>query len=163
MSQDNRIDIEITPEDDAKIIGHINGLMETLLPYLQTMTPDERREIFKLGDKTQPFLSKNVEYASLNPDLVPIFLDLNLLGRDVSSNSKLATYQRMLAPVTSALDDTIMLTGAEALQGALMFYNNVRLAAANGVTQAKAIYEDLATRFPRGRRRSKADQAAETA
>ena len=124
-----------------------------LLPYLQTMTPEERREVFKLGDKTQSFLDKNVEYAGLNPDLVPMFLNLEHFSRDVNGNAKLSSYRRMLNPLITALDDSITLTGAEALQGALAPYNNVRLAAANGVAKAKAIYEDLAARFPRGRKR----------
>lgn len=153
MSQDNRADIAIPAEVHAQIMEHIEGLNTALMPYLQTLTTDERKELFKLGDKNQGFLGKNLEYARQNLDLVPGYLNLDLLTRDVDANVLLTSYVRRLSPLMVALEDTTMLTGSEALQGAMMFYHNVKLAAANGVTKAKAIYDDLSIRFPGARRK----------
>ena len=161
MSQDSRADIDIPDELDRRIHGHIDGLYTDLLALLLTLTADERKELFKLGEKNLPFLNKSVEYANQHNELVPVFLNLLLLGRHVSSNARLANYQRRLQPLMVALDDTVVLTGSEALQGAMMFYHNVKLMAANGVVKAKAIYEDLSIRFPGGRRK-KAAPAAES-
>jgi hypothetical protein len=157
--QDNRIDLQISPEDDAKIQAHIDGLIDTLLPYLQTLTTEERRELPKLGEKSFAFLAKTMEYAELNADLVPMYLDQALFAHDVQANDQLLTYQRRLATVTTALDDSVVLTGSEAYSAALMFYHNVKLAAKNGVAHAKAVYEDLAARFPGNRRKKSAPSA----
>lgn len=156
MSQDNRIDIDIPDELDQQIHAHIDGLYSGLLVLLKTASTEQRKELFKLGEKNAPFLNKSVEYANQHADLVPVFLSLALLNRSVSSNARLAGYQRRLRPLMTALDDSVMLTGSDALQGAMMFYHNVKLLAANGVAKAKAIYDDLAVRFPGGRRKKAA-------
>lgn len=154
MSQDNRADIVINDELHARIQGYIQGLTTDLLPLLQTLSAEDRKELFKLGEKNLPFLLKNMEYAEGNPELVPVFLDLPMMARDVNGNARLTGYARQLQPLMVALDDTITLTGSEALQGAMMFYHNVKLLSFNGVTKAKAIYDDLSIRFPGKRKRA---------
>jgi TolA-binding protein len=44
--------------------------------------------------------------------------------------------------------------GSEAYQAALVFYNSVKFAAAQGVSGAKAVYDELKKRFPGGKRRT---------
>jgi hypothetical protein len=41
-----------------------------------------------------------------------------------------------------------MIAGSEAYQAALMFYKSVKMAAAQDIPGAKAVYEELKTRFP---------------
>jgi hypothetical protein len=50
--------------------------------------------------------------------------------------------------------DTEMTAGSEAYQAALVFYKSVKMAAAQDVPGAKAVYEELKTRFPGGKRKS---------
>jgi hypothetical protein len=153
MSQDSRADFEISDEMDRRINGMIDGLTLELLVILSTLTAEERRELHKKGDKKQGWVDKCQEYAGQNPEAVPVFLDLAWFNRSVTNNARLSNYQRKLNPLMVALDDTVMLTGAEALSGATMFYQNIKLLAANGVVKAKAIYEDLSSRFTGGRRK----------
>jgi hypothetical protein len=56
------------------------------------------------------------------------------------------------------VDDTEMLTGSEAYQAALVFYKAVKMAAAQDVPGAKAVYEEFKTRFPGGKRPSGATE-----
>jgi hypothetical protein len=47
-----------------------------------------------------------------------------------------------------------MAAGSEGYQAALVFYKSVKMAAAQDVPGAKAVYEELKTRFPqRGKRK----------
>jgi hypothetical protein len=161
MSQGNRIDIQISAEDHAKIQRYVNGLNETLMPYLQTLTTQDRKELPKLGDKSIAFVNKTREYMERDKDLVPVFLDTALFTHDVESYAQLAVYQRQLAAVVTALDDSMMLSGSEAYSSALLFYHHAKMLAMNGVTKAKSVYEDLATRFPGSRRRNTAEAKAE--
>ena len=52
-----------------------------------------------------------------------------------------------------------MTAGSEAYQAALVFYKSVKMAAAQDVPGAKAVYEELRTRVPGGKRKT---GAAET-
>jgi hypothetical protein len=47
------------------------------------------------------------------------------------------------------IGDTEMIPGSEAYQAALVFYKSVKMAAAQDIPGAKAVYEELKTRFPR--------------
>ncbi|MDR2408410.1 MAG: hypothetical protein LBE13_09920 [Bacteroidales bacterium] len=53
-----------------------------------------------------------------------------------------------------AVDDTEMTAGSEAYQAALVFYHSVKTAAAPAIPGAKAVYEELKTRFPSSKRKS---------
>jgi hypothetical protein len=44
-----------------------------------------------------------------------------------------------------------MVSGSEAFNASLVFYNSAKVAAAQDVPGAKAIYEELKRRFPRGK------------
>jgi len=73
MSLENRISIEITPEDQQAIEGALDTLRTTLQPYLQSLTAQDRRELPKMGDGNLPFVSKAVEYAEGTiPPLYPL-------------------------------------------------------------------------------------------
>jgi hypothetical protein len=47
-----------------------------------------------------------------------------------------------------------MTAGSEAYQAALVFYKSVKMAAAQDIPGAKAVYEELKTRFPSGKRKN---------
>jgi hypothetical protein len=50
--------------------------------------------------------------------------------------------------ILTEVDDMATIAGSEALSSILSYYNNVKDAAKKGVPGAKAIYDDLAKRFP---------------
>jgi hypothetical protein len=51
--------------------------LRTLLnPYVHPLTPAERNDIPKMGDKTLSFVEKTFEPACLNPDLRPSYLNM---------------------------------------------------------------------------------------
>jgi hypothetical protein len=45
-----------------------------------------------------------------------------------------------------------MTAGSEAFQSALIFYNSAKVATSQSIPGAKAVYEELKRRFPRGKR-----------
>jgi hypothetical protein len=51
-----------------------------------------------------------------------------------------------------AIEDTVMTAGSEAYHAAFAFYHNIQAAAKDDVPGAKAIFADLKTRFPGGKR-----------
>lgn len=153
MSQKNLISLNIPEADLTEIKACIDTLKEKLMPHLLKLSPDERQELLKMGDKTVAFVQKSVEYCKSNPDLVPPFIDVDELSVDLSAFEILrAIYQPMLQ-MTNAVSDTMSVTGSEALSACLMFYSTVKNATRSSNVKAETIYNDLANRFPgRGRR-----------
>jgi hypothetical protein len=116
------------------------------------LTPEERRELPKMGAKTLSFVEKAYDFAKQNPNLVPPYLDLAAFGVDFTDAHGLWTLANTVRQLGEGLDDTEMAAGSEAYQAALVFYKSVKMAAAQDIPGAKAIYEELKTRFPQGGR-----------
>ena len=156
MAQKNLISVNI-PEADLKDCKAAIAVLKTkLMPYLQTLTPTERQEMPKMGEKSTSFVQKGLEYSLKNPDLVPSFLDLAALQTDVDAVLTLRDLTQDLNPITEALNDSMTLAGSEAYQGVLVFYTNAKNAMKVKAPNAATIYNDLSARFPGGSVRAKA-------
>jgi hypothetical protein len=125
---------------------------KTLLsPYVETLTPEERRDLYAMGDKSVAFVEKSYDFAVQNPSLVPSYLDMTEFSNDKTDAVGLWTLLNTSQQVTQGISDTAMTAGGDALHEALIFYNHVKYAASQDVYGAKAIYEELRKRFPHGR------------
>ena len=94
------------------------------------------------------FVQKIHDYARKNPDLVPPYLDLEEMSRDLAAIRQLREFQMDLGPLASAVDDNMILAGSDAYRAALLFLNSTKLAAKSNIGCAHSIYQDLSTRFP---------------
>ena len=148
MSTVNQASIRIAAADLAEINTSIQTLQTKLLPYLVALSPDDRRELPKMGDKTISFVQKAQEYCSQNPDLVPPFLDVGEFDVDITTYEQIRSMYQPLMQITDTMRDTMLLTGSEAYSASLMFYNTIRHAAKSKVQKAETIYNDLSARFP---------------
>ena len=84
----------------------------------------------------------------LKNKLAPAYLDFGAMETDVKAVEVLREINQGLAPLEEALSDSLILSGSEAYQGALLFYGNVKAAAKAKTPGASAIYDDLSARFP---------------
>jgi hypothetical protein len=126
----------------------IDEIKELLAPYMLALTPAERQTIPKMGEKTLGFVEKSYDFARQNLPLVPSYLNLDAFGVDFSDAHGLWTLCNSVRQLEESIDDTEMIAGSEAYQAALVFYQSVKAAAAQDVPGAKAVYEELKTRFP---------------
>src|ERR1035437_4738925 len=147
MSTQNLISASVTPANKTTLLG-IGAQIRALLPFLLAKTPDERRKGFKLGDNTLPFLQKALSYANQNPQMVPNYIPVVEWTKDTALATDLDQMLQSIEPVIQNINDTYQEAGVEALGAALAFYNAVKLAAANNVPGAQAIYDDLSSQFP---------------
>ena len=148
MAQQDLISVKIPEADLAEVKAAIAVLKAKLLPHLKVLTVQERSDIPKMGDKTVAFVRKALDYAQLYQNLVPTFLDLEAMETDVAAVGSLWLLSRDFISVSQAVEDSIMLSGSEAYQAALVFYASVKSAAKLGVPGAQAVYDDLSARFP---------------
>jgi hypothetical protein len=144
---ENKVSASLTSEAAAEIKG-ATGVIENNLPPLISLTAEQRQATPKMGDKTLAFVYKALEYAKQNPELVPAFLDLTEVEKDVELVKALNNVLKPLAQLVEKLDDTTLQAGSEAYTAALVFYNSVKGAAKAGVPGTKSVYDDLQARFP---------------
>lgn len=122
-------------------------LIATNLPNLITLTPDERMELPKMGERSLSFVTKSLEYARQFPNIIPKYLSTDEFAVDLTSVQDLFAILVPLRKLVEELEDTQMLAGSEAYAAALVFYNAVKRAVADGETGLKAVYDDLSQRY----------------
>jgi hypothetical protein len=147
VRMDNKISIAIPDAVQKQVLTKLTELKGLLAPYLIALTPQQRQAILKMGDRSQPFVDKSLEYAQRNPNLLPSFLNLAEWKKDSAGRKQLTDMHYVLAELGSNVADTNMQCGSEAYNQALLFYNSVKLAAKNNVPDAKVIAEELGKRF----------------
>jgi len=133
----------ILTQVNAKI-AEVIGLLK---PYTLTLTPEERKNMLKLGDKSSAFVDKAFEYTKTNPEFIPAFMTANDFEIDLADSKNLVGPVSLVTQLLYSLDDTMMVAGSEAYYAALYYYSNVQQSAAVNIPGAKAIQEELKKRF----------------
>jgi len=104
--------------------------------------------MLKLCEKTAGFEQKCASYMASRPDLIPNFVDVNMLGQDRAGWADVADIMHALMDVYQPVDDTEMQLAHQIYLPDLSYYQTVALAAKRNVPGAQVIYDDLKTRFP---------------
>lgn len=147
MEQKGRISLEFTDELEASILKLLDDAY-VLFPAHLSLPESERKGGFKLGDKTSEFLEKGKFYMEQNPQFTPGFVDKTEAFMDANYAMKMMAISRKMNTILTEVDDMATIAGSEALTAVLSYYHSVKDAARKGVPGAKAIYDDLAKRFP---------------
>jgi hypothetical protein len=132
-----------------QVRSKLREVSELLDPYATALTASERHDLPKMGEKSLSFGEKARELAVENPDLCPPYLDVEAFNVDMADATGLRVVRNNASQALETIDDIALLSGSEAYQAALAFYNYVRLLASRDVPRAKAVYEELKKRFPR--------------
>jgi hypothetical protein len=153
---DNSISITIPPSDLQIVKDALATIQTTLEPYLIALTPEDRRKLLKMGDGSEPFVAKVMDYAVSDPQFLPPYVQFAEMKKDWEAVTGLLPIFRTVQQLENNLSDTVMLTGSETFDASLSYYNSVKMAAKMNVPNAKTIYEDLSKRFEaQGKRKAK--------
>ena len=71
MSTKKQISVEIPEEVIASVLQMLTTCKAELAPYMQGLTAEERRDLFKMGDKTVATVQKTKSYTETNPRIYP--------------------------------------------------------------------------------------------
>jgi hypothetical protein len=142
----NRISATLSAADRDAVLAAIATIKQKL-PFLIDLSPEERKTLPRMGDKSRAFVSKAAEVATQNSDFLPRSFDVEELRRDAELFEALQPIALALTQVQELLDDTLVEVGAEAYTAALVVYNYARN---NGQGQAlDAVADELSRRFAR--------------
>lgn len=147
MSTKNQISVEIPQNVINEVNQKLQDCKALLQPYLQALTPDEKKSLFKMGDKTVATVQKVKSYLESNPEFAPAYMDKTEFLKDEAVVSVLTPLGNLATQFASDINDTIMLAGSEALMTSMLYYGTAKEAALRGIPTAKPIYDDLSQRF----------------
>jgi hypothetical protein len=140
----DRIDVTLTAEQIAAVRTAVATLNDAL-PFLVSMSTAERNRLMKMGPKSESFVRQTHQLATEHPEILPNGLVLADLDRDLALRDALLPTQQDLMLLLQKVNDTMMLAGADLMQGSLIIYRGLRSfgdAAGYG-----AIREELGRRF----------------
>lgn len=133
-------------EADMQQIKAAIQTIQQKLPFLITLTVEERRKLFKMGDKSLAFVNNSLNAAQSNRDILPASFSVEELVRDTQLAASLTEILILLRQLTEQVDDTLMAVGSEAVTGSLTVYDYVKTAAKK-TPGLKALAEQLGERF----------------
>src|ERR1035437_3667728 len=122
MATQNLVSAQIAAAVKVQIQTNINAIA-TALPFLISLTAEERKGGLKLGDKTVAFVDKAIGYANTNAALVPAYINLPEIQKDYQLQKDLIEILKSLHTLVQKVEDTEQEAGAEAYNGILGFYN----------------------------------------
>lgn len=149
----NNISFTLTSEEKAQIEDAIKVLEGVLEPKLETLLPEDKRDMPKMGNKTVSFVEKALEYGTVYPEYLPSFVDVPEAKIDMESVRTLRSLLTPLQRITNRLDDSMTLAGSEAYACSRTVYKVMKNAASLGQPGAAEAAKELGKRFPTTRKK----------
>lgn len=131
---------------DLQAIRDAFALIASKLPFLVSLTVEERKATFKAGPDSLSFLTNAATAVRNNPDIFPTTFDAAGFLKDVDLFAQLTEVGSAVASISSQVDDTRMAVGGEAMQGGSQVYKYVTTAAKT-TPGLKPVAEQLGMRF----------------
>ncbi len=141
----NNISASISPEK-MKAIKEAIKLIGEELPFLISLTVDEKKSLTKLGPKSVDFVRDCTNVAGNYPQILPAGFDSTELAKDGLLFEQLSEIKMLLNSLNEKINDTTTAVGNEAMKSSLTVYDYVKTAA-KSQPGLKSVAEDLQKRF----------------
>ncbi|MER3433915.1 MAG: hypothetical protein C4288_10895 [Leptolyngbya sp. ERB_1_1] len=142
----NRISASLTAKDRTEVLAAMTTI-KAKLPFLLSLTTEERKGLPKMGDRNLPFVKKALEVATQNPDFLPRSFEIEELRKDVELFESLYPLVVAFTQLNELLIDTHTVAGSEAYAAALQVYNYAKLS--GNSAGMEAVVDELGQRFSR--------------
>ena len=145
----NRISLRL---EDADLVAVEDAIatLEQRLSGLIGLTPEERRELTKMGDKSEAFCRQAVITLGKHPDVLPRNFDVDEYRADLAALDALRPLLARLQRVYDRMVDSEMALGSDLMVASLEGYAHLKVAGrGDGLDTLK---EALGARFNRKRR-----------
>jgi hypothetical protein len=139
------VNASISPQDMQEIKAALQ-IIQKKLPFLITLSVEQRRKLVKMGDKSLAFVNNSVAAAQSNRDILPASFDVEELVRDYQLTTTLTELLTSMRQLTEQVDDTLLAVGSNTMTSSLTVYDYVKTAAKK-TPGLKTIAEQLGERF----------------
>jgi hypothetical protein len=144
MSYQN-IAATLSPQDIQEIKAALQTVQKKM-PFLITLSTEERRKLVKMGDKSLAFVNNSITAAQSNREILPATFDVEELVQDYQLAAALTELLTSMQQLTEQVDDTLMAVGSEAMTSSLTVYDYVKTASKK-TPGLKTVAEQLGERF----------------
>jgi hypothetical protein len=117
----NLVSLHLSAQDLADLDGAIDVLRRVLTPLI-ALQPAQRRELNKMGDKSEAFCRQTLTVLAANPQMVPPNLGLAEAQADLLALEQLRPRLLQLRQLVERADDTEMALGSDIIGVALEGY-----------------------------------------
>ena len=143
---ENKISASIDAVVLAKIIQNLDDAY-SLIPALTSLSLQQRKESFKMGDGSVAFANDSYKEAKGNSSLKPPFVELDEMEKDLNYDAALKEIEVKVDLFAERISDTRMVVGSEAMNAALAIYNYVKQCTVQNMPGSKTAYENMKKRF----------------
>jgi hypothetical protein len=153
MPQQNLVSATLTDTDQTAVLTAITTI-KNKLPFLITLTTDQRKSLPKMGDNSTPFVDKAYQFASQNTDKLGADFGMDDYTQDYELFQQLQPIVTAMSELSESLSDTELALGSD-----LMVRSNVAYGLMKVFGKASGSFDDLrrdmGARFARGPRKPK--------
>ncbi|QHG15094.1 hypothetical protein [Nostoc sp. ATCC 53789] len=135
----------LSPQDIQEIRAALQTVQKKM-PFLITLSNEERRKLVKMGDKSLAFVNNSITAAQSNREILPATFDVEELVQDYQLAAALTELLTSMQQLTEQVDDTLMAVGSEAMTSSLTVYDYVKTASKK-TPGLKIVAEQLGERF----------------
>ena len=151
----NLISLSLSPDELAAFDGALDTL-DRLSKRMITLAPEQRRDLQKMGPKSEYFCDRALSLLQNNPQIVPPNLGLDEALADRLALAQLRPRLQRLRQLVERADDTEMALGSDIMAVAMEGY---RLLTVSGKGEAlKSARRELSARFAKSRRRAEDEE-----
>ena len=143
------ISAQVADADVAAIKAAV-ATIRTKLPFLISLSAEDRKRTFKLGPDSLSFVENCLQAAKNNPTVIPGTFDVVEFGSDVDLFAVLTDLNTVIAQLASDTDDTRLAVGGETMQEGTKVYNYVKAAVAS-TPGLKPVADQLGARFAKSK------------
>ena len=156
MAYEN-ISVNIVAQDINDVKTAINTI-NTKLPWLVTLSPDEIKSLTKLGPKSIDFV-QDAKMATVSfPAVLPPSFNTTEFHKDTAAFQALSEVKILIDSLKEKIDNTYHAVGSEAMTQALEVYAYVQTGTAR-VPGLKSVAEKLSQRFQKNGNKKKSENA----
>lgn len=148
MSQ-NLLSLQLTTAQLAEVDAALTAL-ETALAGLIALTPEQRRGLVRMGQKSEAFCRQTVTVLGQNPQVIPPSLSLVEAQADLSTIDALRPRLTRLQRLTERAEATDEALGSDVMSFALEGYALLKLSGKN--QGLEGLRRELSGRFAKGSR-----------
>ena len=146
----NKIDAEITQENEDQVLQHIGGI-RTNLDFLVGLPAEDKKRLTKLSFRYVEFTNLVRIYAEKFPGHLPNAVTLEMFQRDLDLRDGLKRVSSELKALDRDIDDTMMLLESEIYQTSRLFYKGVKASAQEGDKDAERMAKVLSNNYRKKR------------
>ncbi|OAI20544.1 MULTISPECIES: hypothetical protein [Methylomonas] len=143
----NLISINFTDSALAEIDAALSVLENHFAGFL-SLSPDERRNLAKMGDKTEAFCRQTLIVSGQNRQALPPSLDMGEAVADLTALDQLRPRLHRLRELMTRGDDTDMALGSDIYSFCLDAYASLKIAGKGAALET--LREAMSVRFNRG-------------